>query len=185
MSLVRTFIALDLENEQVKANIMEAQRQILSLGIDAKPVEAENLHFTLKFLGEIEESKVNRMVDALSHIKFDPFKVTYRGMGAFPSLSHINVVWIGVDDESSKSMISLWKKTESALSDAGFPADNGFDPHLTVLRMKSGLHRLELGEYIRKSQDTNFGEDSVSKLKIKKSVLTPKGPIYTDLHIVG
>jgi 2'-5' RNA ligase len=185
MSLVRTFIALDLEDEHVRANIVNAQKQILSLGVDAKPVEEENLHFTVRFLGEIEGSKVERLVGALSDIKFDPFKVTYKGMGAFPSLSHINVVWIGVDDESSKSIISLWKQTESALSGAGFPPDSRFDPHLTILRIKSGLHRLELTEYIRKSQDTNFGEDLIAKLKIKKSVLTPEGPIYTDLHVVG
>jgi len=185
MSLVRTFIALDLENVQVKANIIEAQRQLLSLGIDAKPVEAENLHFTVKFLGEIEESKVTKVADALSGIKFEPFKVTYKGMGAFPSLSHINVIWIGVDDLSSKSMISIWESTESNLKKAGFPSDKRFDPHLTILRIKSGLHRLELSESIKKFQDITFGEDSISKLKIKKSVLTPKGPIYTDLHIIG
>ena len=185
MSLIRTFIALDLEDEQVKTNIIKAQRQLLSLGIDAKSVEAENLHFTVKFLGEIEEFKVQRMVDALSGIKFEPFKVTYKGIGAFPSLSHVNVVWIGVDEVSSTSMISLWEKTESILSDAGFPSDNRFDPHLTILRIKSGIHRLELSEFITKFQDTTFGEDSISKLKIKKSVLTPKGPVYTDLYIVG
>jgi 2'-5' RNA ligase len=176
---------LDLENEQVKVNIKGVQKQLLSLGIDAKPIETGNLHFTLKFLGEIEELKVTKVIDALSGIKFEPFKVIYKGMGAFPSISHINVVWIGVDEVSSKSIISLWEKTESNLGKAQFPSDKRFDPHLTILRVKSVSHKLELSESIKKFQDVIFGEDFISKLKIKKSVLTPQGPIYSDIHIIG
>lgn len=185
MNLVRTFIALDLENKHVKTSILEAQKDLLSLGIDAKPVEPENLHFTIKFLGEIDESRVKDIVGALSTIRFNPFTAIYRELGAFPSISHINVVWVGVDDEASKNMTSIWEKVDNNLEKAGFHSDRRFDPHLTILRVKTGRNIQELIKAIKRYNNTVFGEDTISKLKIKKSVLTPKGPIYTDIHIIG
>ena len=184
MALLRTFIALELENEKVKEEIFRMQKELLSLGIEAKPVEQMNLHFTLRFLGEIEESVTKRVTSALSEIKCEPFRVAYMGLGAFPSISRINVVWVGVDETSSKNICSLWEKVELGLENVGLRREERFDPHLTILRIKSGLHRVELADTLRKHSNTFFGEEQVSKLKFKRSVLTPKGPIYSDLHIL-
>ncbi|MEM3403245.1 MAG: RNA 2',3'-cyclic phosphodiesterase [Nitrososphaeria archaeon] len=185
MTSIRTFIALDLENEQVRAKIVETQKELLALRIEAKPVEPENLHFTIKFLGEIDESKLESVNQSLSDLRFEPIKVLYKGLGAFPSLSRINVIWVGVDEHSSKAMISLWKEVESRLAKVGFPAGNRFDPHLTIMRVKSGLNKNELSAALRQRQNEVFGYDVMSKLKIKKSLLTPSGPIYTDLVVIG
>ncbi|MGQ9781807.1 MAG: RNA 2',3'-cyclic phosphodiesterase [Nitrososphaeria archaeon] len=185
MNLVRTFVAVDVENGEVKAKILELQRKLLSLGIDAKPVQPDNLHLTIRFIGEIEEAKVRDIIAALSTIRLEPFKVQYVGLGVFPSISHINVVWIGIDSESSKNMVSLWEKVEASLEKAGFPSDRRFDPHLTILRIKTGRNREELAAAIRRHSNISLGEDTVSKLKVKKSLLTSNGPIYSDLHVVG
>jgi 2'-5' RNA ligase len=102
MSMIRTFIALDLEDGPTKERILEVQKEILSLGVEAKPVEPENLHFTIKFLGEIEESRVKKVIEGVSRVKFEPIKAKLIGLGAFPSLTHINVVWVGVDEEAER-----------------------------------------------------------------------------------
>jgi len=185
MTSIRTFIALDLESEEVRAKIVETQKELLALRIEAKPVEPGNLHFTIKFLGEIDEARVRSLSESLSDLKFEPIKVLYRGLGAFPSLSRINVVWVGVDEQSSKEIISLWKEVESRLTKVGFPADSRFDPHLTIMRVKTGLNRQVLAATLKQKQDEVFGYDVISKLKIKKSQLTPNGPIYSDLMVIG
>jgi len=185
MSLIRAFIALDVENGEVKAKILEVQRDLLSLGIDGKPVQPENLHFTIRFIGEIHETMVRDLIGALSMIRFEPFKVKYVGLGAFPSMAHINVVWVGVDDEASEKMTSLWERVEASLERAGFQPDRRFDPHLTILRVKTGRGREELAAAIRRYSNLDLGEETISKLKVKRSILTPGGPIYSDLHVVG
>lgn len=183
--MIRTFIALDLEDGVTKKRIVEVQREILGLGVDAKPVEPQNLHFTLKFLGEIEEGRVSKVIEGVSKVKFEPIRVKFVGLGAFPSLSHINVVWVGVDREAEAAMKRLWEDVERVLEGYGFPRDRKFEPHMTIMRVKSGLHRQELASAIKRYEGTEFGEEVLSRLKVKKSVLTKDGPIYYDLYELG
>ncbi|MEM2506387.1 MAG: RNA 2',3'-cyclic phosphodiesterase [Nitrososphaeria archaeon] len=185
MNMIRTFIALDLENGLTKNRILEIQKEILGIGVDAKPVEPENLHFTIKFLGEIEESRVSKVIECVSRIKFEPLKVKFRGLGAFPSLSHINVVWVGVDKDSEEEMKRLWDSVERELERSGFPRERKFEPHMTIMRIKSGLHKQELAAKIREYEKMEFGDEILSKLKVKKSILTKDGPIYYDLYVVS
>ncbi|MGB9727582.1 MAG: RNA 2',3'-cyclic phosphodiesterase [Nitrososphaeria archaeon] len=182
MSMIRTFIALDLEDGPTKERILEVQKEILRLGVEAKPVEPENLHFTIKFLGEIDESRVQKVIEGISRVKFEPIKVKFIGLGAFPSLTHINVVWVGVDEKAGKAMIRLWEDIERELEKNGFPRERKFEPHMTIMRIKSGLHKQELASAIKKYEGTEFGEETFSKIKVKKSVLTKDGPIYYDLY---
>ncbi len=185
MNRIRTFIALDLENGLTKNRILEVQKEILDTGVDAKPVEPENLHFTIKFLGEIEESKVSKVIEGVSRIRFEPIKVKFKGLGAFPSLSHINVVWVGVDKDSEEEIKRLWDSVERELEKNGFPRERNFEPHMTIMRIKSGIRKNELVSKIRMYEKTEFGEEVLSKLKVKKSVLTKDGPIYYDLYVVS
>ncbi|MCX8189244.1 MAG: RNA 2',3'-cyclic phosphodiesterase [Nitrososphaeria archaeon] len=183
--MIRTFIALDLEDGLTKKRILEVQKEILAIGVDAKPVEPENLHFTIKFLGEIEESKVSKVIEVVSRIEFEPIKVKFRGLGAFPSLSHVNVVWVGVDKDAEEAMTRLWNSVERELEKNGFPRERKFEPHMTIMRIKSGLHKQELAAKIREYEKIEFGEEILSKLKVKKSVLTKDGPIYYDLYVTS
>jgi 2'-5' RNA ligase len=182
MSMIRTFIALDLEDGPTKERILEVQKEILSLGVEAKPVEPENLHFTIKFLGEIEESRVKKVIEGVSRVKFEPIKAKLIGLGAFPSLTHINVVWVGVDEEAGKAMTRLWEDVEMELEKNGFTRERKFEPHMTIMRIKSGLRKQELAAAIKRYERTEFGEETFSKIKVKKSVLTKDGPVYYDLY---
>ena len=108
---MRCFVALEFP-EDLKTKIMELQEQLSSF--DAKLVEPKNLHFTLKFLGEINRTAIETVTQKLSVIsgRFSPFSILLTGVGAFPSLSYIRVIWIGA---KSQDLVNLHNSVAEAL----------------------------------------------------------------------
>ncbi|MDQ3961455.1 MAG: RNA 2',3'-cyclic phosphodiesterase, partial [Thermoproteota archaeon] len=92
---MRAFIAVDVSN----VAIVKLQNDILSIAEwnprDVKPVEPHNFHFTVIFLGEISDHDVDRIKEMLAGFQFEPFIITYSGIGAFPNLAHARVIWVG------------------------------------------------------------------------------------------
>ncbi|MEM2921246.1 MAG: RNA 2',3'-cyclic phosphodiesterase, partial [Candidatus Bathyarchaeia archaeon] len=131
-SLLRLFISIDVPDGEVKEKITEFQRTLIQTGADLKLVEPENIHITLRFLGDTEISVAEKLKSELETIRFSPFKVVLREVGTFPDLNRINVVWIGIS-EGNLALIDLWNKVNRSLTNCGIPADKrGFSPHLTV-----------------------------------------------------
>ena len=140
------------------------------------------MHLTLRFLGEIPQSTVEGVKEALDSLRFSPFEVEFSGLGAFPSLKRINVVWVGIK-RGEEQLNGIFHQLEPKLRQMGMPPDNkGFNPHLTIARAKSGLNRAALADYVASMQNQEFGTMPVRAVRLKKSTLTPKGPIYTMLH---
>lgn len=176
---MRAFVAIEISNQDVKNSIKSIQSQIK---IRARAVEIENIHFTLFFLGEVSDSMVTKIKDAISQIEFSSFDVLFQGVGAFPKPSFPRVIWIGTDKEGGGKMKMLAKKVEDALSSLGFHNDKPFQPHVTIFRIKSKVGNIS--KDLSKYENKEFGMQKISEIKLKKSELTPNGPIYSDLHVV-
>lgn len=176
----RAFISTDIEpNERLISAIRELERA----RADLKIVKPDLLHLTLKFLGDTEESLVDeiagRIASSTDGVK--PFEISLKGMGAFPSLSNIRVVWVGIEDGAP--LIEIARKLDSSLHDLGFERDKkGFVPHLTLARARSGRNIANVQELLRSNPATDFGRYKVDRILLKKSVLSPQGPTYSTVR---
>ncbi len=175
---VRSFIAVDLD-KSLLPKICDIQSQILEGTI--KFVEPENLHFTLKFLGDITDSKKEDVTKKLKEIcsQFNPFPITLKGVGVFPSLNYVKVIWAGVE---GNHFFTLAKLVDSGMARLGFRQEKEVVPHLTIGRVKSAGNKSILKSQIEAFADTEIGSMTVTSVKLKKSELTRKGPIYTDVE---
>ncbi len=175
---MRTFVAAEITDQSILSSIKNLQS---NLRIEARPVELQNMHFTLLFLGEISEDMVQRVQDELKTIKFDSFDISFEGIGAFPKPKFPRVVWVGVRNGAGQ-LVDLAKTVEEKLSPLGFKSDKEFKPHITMFRIKNKIGDItyELAKY----SNEKFGLQKISEIKFKKSVLTPSGPIYSDLQVV-
>jgi len=181
---IRSFIAVDVDDERLKQQFAEFQKRLLDAGADVKLVAPENIHLTLRFLGEIEENIVQEVTDAMNHVGLQPFDIQFKGVGAFPSLSRINVVWAGIR-KGDKELVEFTKRLEPELRAIGIPPDKkGFSPHLTVARVRTGRNKDQVAELIRELSEKDFGSMRAESIRLKKSVLTPSGPIYSTIFEV-
>jgi len=174
--MMRVFVAIEITNNEVINSIKKFQENI---NIDAKPVELTNLHFTLQFLGKISKEMTQKIIQSLQTIEFSSFNVNLKEIGAFPKPKFPKVVWIGTDDNGRNMLIQLSKKVEKMLEPLGFFSDKPFKPHITVFRIKKKIGDIS-GE-LEDNKMVNFGIQNVSNIKLKKSILSPNGPIYSDL----
>lgn len=183
MELIRSFIAVDLE-ENLLEDFRRLQEQLSSSGADLKLVAPGNLHLTLRFLGEIPRSKVEAVIRGLEKIAFKPFRVKFEGVGAFPNLNRPRVLWVGVS-EGVEELKALAGRVEEVVLKAGIPRDpKGFTPHLTLARVRSGRNLPSLSRILRELSAVELGAMTVTAVRLKRSVLTPKGPIYSNLYEV-
>ncbi len=177
---MRTFVAVEITSKEVLDSIKKIQS---SFKIAAKPVEVHNMHFTLFFLGEISEDMVKKVQAQLKTVEFSPFDISFEGVGAFPKPEFPRVIWVGIDDNGGKQLVELAKRVEEKLSSLGFRADKAFKAHVTIFRIKNKVGDIT-GE-LAKHSGAKFGTQRVSEIKFKQSVLTPSGPIYSDLGVTS
>lgn len=178
---IRAFVSIDVENPRVLSEITSVTSTLINLGGDLKPVQRENIHLTLKFLGYISESKVAEIQRSLSTLKFHPFEMEIKGAGAFPSLGRINVIWVGIKKGWSEIQ-NIYRETEKMFGDLGFAKENRlFAPHITVARVRSAKNRLEITDFLKSLDEKSFGSVQVEKVRLKQSTLSSLGPRYSTL----
>jgi RNA 2',3'-cyclic 3'-phosphodiesterase len=177
---MRTFVAVEVNNDDVLNSISKLQSDFQ---IKATAVSKQNMHFTLLFLGEISEETAENVKKALSSITFKPIDVNFTHVGAFPNPKFPRVIWIGTDEASAKQLVELAVQVEQKLAPLGFKSDKPFKPHLTIFRIKNKVD--DISKKIERFKETNLGKDVISELKFKQSILTPNGPIYSDLKVVN
>jgi 2'-5' RNA ligase len=181
---VRSFVAVDLDAPPIRDRIVAAQRGLEQTGAQLKFVDPEIMHLTLRFLGEIPQTTVEQVKEALDSVRFHTFETEFFGLGAFPNLRRINVVWVGLK-QGKEQFEDIFHQLEPKLRQLGLPPDNkGFSPHLTIARVRTGLNKTELAQYVESMQEEEFGKMQVTSVRLKKSTLTPKGPVYNTLHEV-
>ncbi|MFQ6068388.1 MAG: RNA 2',3'-cyclic phosphodiesterase [Candidatus Bathyarchaeia archaeon] len=182
--LIRSFIAFDINNKEILRRLSEAQKRLTKTGAALKLVKVENIHITMRFLGNIQPNMVNKIHSEMEQVVFTPFNVEIQGIGAFPTLRHPRVVWAGIQKGAEK-LEDIFNQLEPRLRRLGFkPNSKGFSPHITVARVKTGRNKVELVRCINELASYEFGVLNADCLKLKKSVLTPKGPIYSTLKEV-
>lgn len=182
METIRSFIAFDIEEEPVLRNLSNAQGMLVETGASLRLVKPENIHVTVRFLGNISPRLVDKIHEEMKKIEFTPFNVEIKGLGAFPNLRRIRVVWAGIR-RGANELRDVFNQLEPSLRRLGFKPDvKGFSPHLTIARVKSGRNKAELARRIRELEDYEFGLVRAECLRLKRSTLTPQGPIYSVLR---
>jgi len=180
--LVRSFIAVDLDDQKLLQSIVAAQQTLSRAGGDLKLVEPQNIHITLRFLGEIRQELVQDIIEQMKEVRFSAFTARFRGVGVFPNAHRPRVVWVGIED-GAKEMSEISNTLEKGLRTLRVQPDNrGFTPHLTIARVRSGRNISELSRTISEMQDMEFGSIGVNSVRLKKSTLSSSGPTYEDIY---
>jgi len=180
--LIRSFLAIELPGPVLR-KIGEIQGGLKSSRADVRWTNPETIHLTLKFFGNIEESRIDPIFKSIEEPirNTPPFSLKVRGVGAFPHLKNPRVIWIGLVDEG-KILTSLQKEIEAQLERIGFQhEDRPFHPHLTLGRMKSNREKEDLVGRIEGHKEEELGNFQVERVILFKSDLKPSGPIYTPL----
>jgi 2'-5' RNA ligase len=180
---MRTFIAVPLPSE-CRETLEKMQRPMRSLGADVRWISIASIHLTLKFLGEVEPDLVPKLASALRSVPAEPFALCIRGLGAFPNLQNPRVIWCGIEGEVQK-LAALQAEVESVCEALGMAREQRvFHPHLTMGRVTGKRNLQPLLDYIRigAGPESAFAAHCVD---IYRSVLTPRGAIYTVLESVA
>jgi 2'-5' RNA ligase len=181
---IRSFISIEITEKKLLERLLELQQQLSTSEADLKLVQPQNVHFTLRFLGEISSSTLEAVQNGMAAIKFNPFKINLSGVGVFPNLNRISVVWVGVT-KGEEEVRMLSTKIESSLKTVILrPDSRGFTPHLTVARVRTGRNKDKLVASVKQLKDYVVGSMEVNTIRLKKSILTPKGPIYSTIFEV-
>jgi 2'-5' RNA ligase len=180
--LIRSFLAIELP-KPILRKIEEVQGDLRLTHADVRWVSPEKIHLTLKFFGSIEESRIDSIFKSIEEPIQNtlPFSLKVRGVGAFPQMRNLRVIWMGLVEER-EAFSSLQKQIEAQLEKIGFqPEDRSFHPHLTLGRMRSSRGKGNLVGRIEKYKEEEFGDLRVERVVLFKSDLKPSGPIYTPL----
>ncbi|MFC1549628.1 RNA 2',3'-cyclic phosphodiesterase [Nitrospirota bacterium] len=182
---LRTFIAIEVP-ENVRSAIIEALGPLRKLLPDpVKWVGPDNIHLTLKFLGDTPEEKIRGIEAAMARAAgaLEPMEVAVSGAGAFPNLRRPSVIWAGLN--CPPALLELKKRIESELASLGFEEDSRvFSPHLTVGRVRRGakIPRRRLAAEIERLEKITFGAMDIREIVLMKSDLRPGSPVYTKLY---
>ena len=178
----RSFISVDIDAGQ---SLRELCSELRQSGAALKVVNPDIMHITLKFLGDVEESAVDDIAGVIKESARDVsrFEIKLHDIGAFPSKNRIRVVWVGIPNPGHLELVA--ERIEEGLSPLGFERENRkFKPHLTVARAKSPRGMDKVQEIMKRWQNTDFGDQTVDRIRLKKSVLGPSGPTYYTVEEV-
>ncbi|MFW2368294.1 MAG: RNA 2',3'-cyclic phosphodiesterase [Desulforhopalus sp.] len=170
--MIRLFIAIDIP-ETIRREIQGMGRSIPN----ARPVPEDQLHLTLKFIGEVENSRLLDIHESLQGISHFQFSLCLRGVGTFPPRATPRVLWAGVDPP--KSTIKLRNSIEKTLADIGIPrGKKKYTPHVTLARLRNSPIR-QLQQFLAGNAFLQTADFPVKTFTLYSSKLTTKGAIHT------
>ncbi|WMW21299.1 RNA 2',3'-cyclic phosphodiesterase [Methanolobus mangrovi] len=178
---MRTFVAVDLPVE-LHDKIADIQSKFSDFKF--KFVDSHIVHITMKFLGDIPDDKIPDISKALDSVKCEPFEAHVKGLGVFPKPKFAKVLWLGCDGNFDK----LYDLINSSLSSFDFEHNiHRFSAHATLARVKylPNKKKEEFLKLLEELADVDIGTMQVDAFKLKKSTLTPHGPVYETLHEVS
>ncbi|MEN6405008.1 MAG: RNA 2',3'-cyclic phosphodiesterase [Thermoguttaceae bacterium] len=183
---LRTFVAVEIGGA-----IRSRAASLISLldgsSAEVKWVSPEQLHWTLKFLGEVHQRELSRVCQAVARgvAGLSPFELEVRGAGAFPTVARPRTVWLGAG-EGADAMVVLHDRIEAELAKLGYREEHRrFQPHLTLGRVRGeGPGILELGTQLQQYAAFDAGQMTVQKTTVFSSTLTADGPVYEVLGTV-
>lgn len=177
MATLRMFISSDIEDKKIVRGIADLKKSLQLPWAKIKFVEDHNLHFTLKFFGDVEDDLLAKIEEKLSEISFTPFIIELKTVGYFTP-DYPRVLWIGAE-KGGEELRELSSLIDDKMSSLGFQREKReFSPHLTIGRIKYVKNRRAFSEKIDTYKNLSFGSFEASSFRLKKSTLTPEGPVY-------
>ena len=179
---IRSFLAIDIDADLLD-KIKTVEDEFKKIDANIKYVNIENMHLTLKFFGNIDLNRIDKISCSVKKVinEHKPFKINIKGSGAFPNTKQIKVIWIGL--EENNDFITLQKNLDNEFNKLGFNLERNYKSHLTIGRMKNGKNKNLIQDKIKEYEDYNIGSMTVKKIALKKSTLTPQGPIYENIEV--
>ncbi|HXV81691.1 MAG TPA: RNA 2',3'-cyclic phosphodiesterase [Candidatus Binatia bacterium] len=183
--MIRAFIAVKLDSQTV-LRISEVVAELKPRIDSIRWVRPANFHFTLKFLGDIEESKIEPIAQGLElelH-PFPRFSINAKGLGVFPDPKRPRVLWVGLQ---GKELAALASKVESVLESLGFAREKrAFQPHLTIGRWRQfDRSSGSFGDELERWRGHEFGVSTVAEVIFFQSELKPEGATHHPLKVVA
>lgn len=179
---MRLFVAVDIE-DNIRKGIGIVIERLREHGLDVKFVDPENIHITLKFLGEVPDNTVkeieNRISETVRGVSL--FNMNIEGLGYFGNSNYIRTLWVDVKEgknELVKLMVSLEKNLGYIREERREP-----NPHITIGRVKTQRDRDTLLRVVKEMGNVKIGKMSVKEIKLKKSELNREGPVYSDVKV--
>ena len=172
---MRLFIGIDCPQairDALSHDAAEAMRYV-----DMTPVRCENIHLTLKFLGEADSKKMEALVSSLAEINNACFTIAVEGIGVFPSIAKPRVIWAGISD-GRMEVESLASGINSVCEKLGFPKEDKFHPHITLGRIKKVKDKGGLKAILEAKKTVKYGSAHVSGYHLIESKLSPGGSKY-------
>lgn len=189
MEQIRSFIAVELPRE-IKLELGRLEEQLASGSrAPVKWVNPDNMHLTLKFLGNIGPGMTGRITSVIEEAAEEthPFSLELGGLGVFPNPRRVQVVWVGLTGETDR-LGKLQKRIESGLVPLGFKAESrSFTPHLTLGRVRDRAmpdERQTLGQLIERTDFTASRQLKIDSVHLMRSQLTREGPVYSRISSV-
>jgi len=190
MDAIRTFVAIELP-EDVRRRLDEVEKEVQTRAGEAarkavRWVPANNMHLTLKFLGEVSTANVQSLARMLGNesAHHPKFSFVIGGLGAFPNIRRPRVIWVGVD--APPELGNLQRAIEAETRRLGYPGEERpFSPHLTLGRISQNARPDEVVHVARALGEMRIGELGrvvVDRLHLFRSDLNPNGSVYTSLH---
>jgi 2'-5' RNA ligase len=176
---MRLFVAVHLP-EEIRGRLAVVQDRLRSVRADVSWVRPGNIHLTLKFLGEVEPARLDRIRTALGEVAraSEPCEAAVAGIGSFGGRIP-RVVWAGIT-EGAEALVALGGRVDAAMAGVGFPRESRpFSPHLTLGRVRSPRNAAEFLGALRAEARADFGATRVTAFYLMESQLNPQGSIYT------
>ena len=182
-STIRTFIALELPPSLISL-LAKVQENLQSMGLRAKWVRPENIHLTLKFLGNINSADIDNiggaMVDAVGN--FEPFNLVAGGIGVFPGVNRPRVIWVGLKGQI-QLLFAMQRLLEDNLAALGYKKEKRpFKGHLTLGRFKQSVNPNTIRRVLQELGDLTIEEFTARRVIFYKSDLKPTGAVYSQLQ---
>lgn len=182
---MRIFIGIKLD-DAVLDSIEKFLKPFKKIASPLKWTTRENLHVTLKFIGEVPTEKYKQIEALLAEADFNTgaIDLNITGCGKFGRGPDLNIFWVGL--EKNNKLEEMFNRIENTLKKAGIPKeDRQFKPHITVARNKKTFNFKSFFELIEQNSSRLITGTTVTRFQLFESRLTPEGPIYTILKEIS
>ena len=182
MSVMRCFLAIEL-SDAVRSRLAALQDRLRERTRGVRWARAEQIHLTMKFLGDVRDGDVPAVTEAARQIaeQFEPFELTIAGTGCFPPHGAARIVWAGLANPP-ETLLACYRAGEEAFAELGFkPEDRPFKPHLTLGRVKPGRTAYDVRSVVDAEVEFVAGGFLVEQMTLFQSILDHSGASYVTL----
>jgi 2'-5' RNA ligase len=182
---IRTFVACEIPRE-IRSDIGQIQESLKRRRLRLKWVRPDNLHLTLRFLGEVPAERLETIAAAIGKAAqyVEPLSLTAKGIGVFPGIRRARIIWVGIGGQH-RQLLALQAAVADALAGVGFSQEKRpYKGHLTIGRVKSAIDPRQLAEALTEFSGFETASFVVDAVVVFRSQLRPDGPVYTRLRTV-